>query len=182
MFLCVYKWRTMCTSDVCEQVTWFVCVQVTCLPFQDGGTNSSGTRTKNDDFCGKVFLSNHIELENVGNDFRCMKMDSQILGHVPASREALTIIVILPFFFLSFGFRGSEFGLIWSCWGVLNVPPEMVGMWNFIIWIWSKCHSPKWEILMGSNTRETIDINPWFTTPCLFNGGKYGGPSDTNCY
>ena len=48
------------------------------------------------------FLSNHIELGNVGNDFRCMKMDSQILGHVPASREALTIIVILPFFFLVF--------------------------------------------------------------------------------
>ena len=28
------------------------------------------------------------------------------------------------------------------------------------------------ETFVGSNTRETVAINPWFTTPCPFDGGS----------
>lgn len=149
-----------------KQICWKLPVPLVNLVFQDGGTNSSGTRTKK--------TTTSIDLGHVGNDLRCMNMDSQNFGPCSGFQKGIDKMCDSSLFF-PFGFRGSGFDLYnsyWSCWEVLNVPPEMMGMWNFYVNFRNliryppqsesdqTCHSPKWRHVRDQTLEKQLNQTP----------------------
>ena len=127
---------------------------------------------KNDDFFGKV----SFKLNRFGKCWEWFKMhehgQSEFWAMFWLPERRWQNVVIPPFVF-PFGFQGSWFDLIyWSCWGVLNVPPEMMGMWNGYVNFRNliryppqsesgqKCHSPKWRHLWDQTLKKQLNQAP----------------------